>query len=97
MWAAEANSRFQVHRLVERDPVDPGGKFGLAAKRLDRVVNFEKYLLRYVFRFWNKLPAQNRNREAKHESAMSANQFSESLLVAALRAGDELGIALHQR
>lgn len=97
VWASEANPRFQVHRVVERDPVDPGGKFSLTAKRLDRVVNLEKYLLRHVFRFWNELPAQNRDREAKHESTMSANQFSESLPVAALRAGHELGIALHQR
>jgi hypothetical protein len=96
VWISEANPRFQVHSLVERDPVDPGGEFGLAAKRLDRVVNLEKYLLRHVFRLWNELLAQNRNREAKHESAMPTNQFRESLLVAALRAGHELGIALHQ-
>jgi hypothetical protein len=97
VWASEANPRFQVHCPVERDPIDPGAKFGLAAKRLERVVNLEKDLLRHVFRFRNELPAQNRNREAKHESAMATNQFSESLLVAALGAEHELGIALHQR
>jgi len=60
--ASESNAGFRVHRLVEGDAVDPGAKFGLAAKRLDRVVNLEKYLLRHVFRFWDELPAQNRNR-----------------------------------
>jgi hypothetical protein len=97
VWASEANPSLQVHRLVERDPVDPGAEFGLAAKRRDRVVNLEKHLLRHVFRFRNKLPAQNRNREAKHQSAIAANQFREGLLVSALRAGHELGIALHWR
>ena len=80
VWASEANARFQVYRLIERDPVDPGTEFGLAAKRLDRVVNLEKYLLRHVFGFRNELPAQNRNRQAKHGRTMAANQFSESLL-----------------
>ncbi len=94
--ASEANPRFQVHRLVERDPVDPRAEFGVPAKRLDRVVNLEKYLLRNVFRFRNELPAQNRNRKAKHGSTMPANQFGKSLLVAALRASDKLGIALHR-
>jgi len=59
-------------------------------------VNLEKYLLRHVFRLRNKLPAENRNREAKHLSAVPANQFREGLLVADLHAGHELGIALHQ-
>ena len=59
-----------------RDRVDPGAEFSLAAKRLDRVVNFEKYLLRHVFRFWNELLAQNRNREAKHGSTMSAVSYT---------------------
>jgi short-subunit dehydrogenase involved in D-alanine esterification of teichoic acids len=71
--------------------------YGLAAKRLDRVVNLEKHLLCHVFRFRNKLPAQNRNREAKHQSAIAANQLREGLLVAALRADHELGTALHWR
>ena len=97
VWASESNPRFEVQRWVECDPVDPGAKFGLAAKRLERVVNLEKHLLRHVFRFRNKLPAQNRNREAKHQSTMPAHQFREGLLVAALRAGHELGITLHRR
>jgi hypothetical protein len=58
VWASESNPRFEVQRWVECDPVDPGAKFGLAAKRLERVVNLEKYLLRHVFRFWNELPTQ---------------------------------------
>src|ERR1035441_7841864 len=36
VWASEANPRFQVHRLVESDPVDPGAKFGFAAKQIGR-------------------------------------------------------------
>ncbi len=95
VWPSESNPRFQVHRLVERDPVDPRAKFGLAAKRLDGVMNLHKYLLRHVFRFRNELPAQNRNCEAKDGSTMPANQFREGLLVAELRAGHKLGIALH--
>lgn len=97
MWASEANSRFQVHCVVECDPVDPGAEFSLAAKRLQRVMNLEKYLLRYVFRFRSELPAQNRNRETEDRSTMAANQLSESLLVPALRAGHELSVALHCR
>jgi len=95
--AAESNPRFQVHRLVEGDPVDPGTKFSLATKRVDGIVNLEKYLLHHVFRFWNELLSQNRNREAKHAIPMAANQFREGWLVSALRTAHELGIALHQR
>src|SRR5580658_9970363 len=95
MWASESNPRFQVHCLVERDSIYPGTKFGFAAKRRDRMVNLHEYLLRHVFRFWNELPAQNRDREAKYSGTMPANQFCECLLVAVLRAGYELGIALH--
>jgi hypothetical protein len=97
MWASESNPGFQVHRLVELDSIDPGTKFGFATKRRDRVVHLHKYLLRHVFRFWNKLLAQNRDREAKYASAMPANQFCECLLVAGLRAGYELGIILQSR
>lgn len=97
MRAAEANPRFQVHCLVESYAVNPGTKFGLAAKRANGVVNLEKHLLRDVFRFGNELPAQNRNRETKHGAAMPANQFSESLLVAVLRTGHELGVTVHKR
>src|ERR1700722_12797858 len=75
---SKANPRLQVHRVVERNPVDPGAEFGFSAKRVDGVVNLEKDLLRHVFRFRNELPPQNRNREAKHLSAMTANQLRES-------------------
>ena len=61
------------------------------------MVNLEKHLLRHVFRFWNKLPAQNRNRYAKYRNAIAANQFREGWLVAALRSDHESGIALHWR
>ena len=59
-------------------------------------MNLEKYFLRHVFGFGNELLAQDRDREAKHEIAVAANQFRESLLVAGLRAGYELGIGLQQ-
>jgi hypothetical protein len=92
---SEADSRFQVHRLIEGDAVEPGSKFSLTAKRLERVMNFEKYLLCHVFGFRDELAAQNRNREPKYESAVPVNQFRECLLVAGLSAGYELGIGIH--
>jgi hypothetical protein len=95
--AAEANPRFQVHRLVEGDPVDPGAEFRLAAKRLDGVVNFEKHLLRHVFASGMNSRPRIETARRKTGALMAANQFRESLLVAALYAGDELGIALHER
>jgi len=94
VWASEADARFHVHRLVERDPVDPGAEFGVAAKRPDGAVGLEKNVLRHVFRFRNELPPQNRNREAKHLGTVSAKEFSESQLIAVPRAFHELGIAL---
>ena len=97
VWTSEANPRFQVYCLVEGDSVDPRPKLGLAAKRLDPVMNLEKNFLRHIFCFRNELAAQNRDRQAKHESTMPANQFRECMLVAALRASYELGIALLQR
>ena len=96
MWGSEADTRFQVQRVVEGDPVDPGAEFSLAAKRLDRVVNLQKHFLGHIFRLWNELLTQDRNRQAKNGSAMPANQFRESFLIAALRAGHELGIGLDQ-
>jgi hypothetical protein len=48
-----------------------------------------------VFRFRGELLTEDRNREAKDESAVTANQFSEGVLVAALGSGYELRIALH--
>ena len=92
----EAYSRLEVHRLVERDAVDPRAELGLVAKGPDRVMDLEEHFLRHVFGFRNELTAQNGNREAKNESTMAANEFHECLLIAALRACHELGITFHQ-
>ena len=60
-------------------------------------MNLEKNFLRHFFRFRNELPAQNGNREAENASTVATHQLAESLLVAALCAGHEFGIALHER
>jgi len=61
------------------------------------MVDLEKHFLRYVFRLWNKLPAEDRQCKSKHAITMAANQFRKGLLVAALHASHELGVVLHQR
>jgi len=93
--AAKAGPFFDVHGVVERDAVDPGAELGFTAKRLQRVVNLQKDLLRDILSFGNELLAENRNREAKDSVAVAANQFREGFLVAGLRASNELGVVVH--
>lgn len=93
---SEANPRFQVHCLVECDPVDPRAEFRLAAKRRKCVMNLEKYFLRHVFRFRNEFSPQDRYCKTKYLRAMPANQFRERLLIPASHAVYELRIGFDQ-
>ena len=59
-------------------------------------MSLEKDLLSHVFRIGKELAAEDGNGETEDEMAMAADQLREGLLVAAVRACNERGIALHQ-
>jgi hypothetical protein len=95
VWTAKASPFFDVDGVVESDAVDPGAELGFTAKGLERMVDLQKDLLRDILSFGNELFAEDRNGEAKDSVAVTANQFREGFLVAALRASNELGVVVH--
>lgn len=91
----KASPILDVDGVVEGDAVDPRAELGFAAKRLKRVVDLQKNLLRNILSFRNELFAENRNGEAKDSVAVTANQLRKGFLVAALRAGNYFRVVVH--
>jgi hypothetical protein len=90
-----AGPRLQVHGLVERDPVNPGAHFRFTPKRCQRMMDFQKHLLRHFFRLSRKALPQNGKSQPKYPVGMAVKQLRKGVRVATLRARHELGIAIH--
>jgi len=96
VWLPVTSPRLYVHRLVERDAVDPRADFRFSPKRRERMMNFQKHLLHHVLCLTCKALPENRKCQTKCQLAMAPKQFRKGVLIAALRASHELGIAMHR-
>src|SRR5271157_661273 len=92
VWLPVASPRLYVHRLVESDAVNPRADFRFAPKRRQRMMNLQEHLLHHVLCLTCKPLPENRKCQTKYQLAMAAKQLRKGVLIAALRASDELGI-----
>jgi hypothetical protein len=78
---AIAHPRLEVQRVVERDAIDPRSEQGLAAERLERVMDAHHHLLRDIFGLVREALTKDGGGEPEDLSSIPAHELGKRHLV----------------